>query len=86
MRIVMVWIVATTLIFMVSVGWYISLPVVVGVARAINSTVGNNSNARNIVTAVEYAGYIWGPLLIVFLLLWATINSQRRDVESEIYG
>ena len=85
MRVLIVWIVATTLIFMVSVSWYVSQPLVIGVARGMNSSI-TNANARNIATAVEYVSYAWGPLLIVFVLLWAIISSQARDVESEIYG
>ena len=85
MRVLIVWIVATTLIFMVSVSWYVSQPLVIGVARGMNSYI-TNANARNIATAVEYVSYAWGPLMIVFVLLWAIISSQARDVESEIYG
>lgn len=85
MRIVLVWVVAITLIFMVSLGWWVSQPVVIGVSRGINSSITDN-RGRLAATAVEYVSYAWGPVLILFILLWAVVSSQRRDVESEIYG
>jgi len=85
MRIVLVWVVAITLIFMVSLGWWVSQPVVIGVSRSINSSV-TDDRGRLAATAVEYSSYAWGPVLICFVLLWAVVSSQRRDVESEIYG
>ena len=84
MRIVLVWAVAITLIFTISLGWYISQPVVVGIARGLNSTY-TTQNQRNISTTIEYVSYLWGPLFIIFILLWAVINSQREDVESQYY-
>jgi len=87
MRIVMVWIVAITLIFIISVGWYVSQPVIIGVSRAINaSIVGTETNARNTITIIEFVSFIWGPVFILFILLWAFVSSARRDVESEVYG
>lgn len=85
MRIIVVWISAFVLIFMVSLGWYTSLPVVLGVSRGLNATYYADANARNVATAVEYMAYAWGPLLILILLLWAIISSSKRDVESEYY-
>ncbi len=79
------WIVASILMFSVTVGWYITQPVVIGFSRALNSSLTSDS-ARNVATAVEYGSVVWGPLLICFILLWAIYSSQQRDVESEIYG
>lgn len=81
----MVWLTASVLIFSISIGWYVSQPVVIGVARGVNSTI-TNQQGRNVATFVEYASFLWGPIVILFILLWAVISSQRRDVESEIYG
>jgi hypothetical protein len=81
----MVWIMALSLIFIVGVSWYISLPIVVGLGRVANSTVTLQA-ARNPIQAIEYAGYIWGPLFIVVILVWAIINSQRIDPESVVYA
>ena len=85
MRIVFVWLSAFTLLFMISVGWWVSLPVVIGVSQGLRPQI-TNPNGLLIATAIEYVSYIWGPLFDVFILLWAVLNSQRRDVESEVYG
>jgi len=85
MRIVMVWIVAVILIFTFSLGWWVSVPVVIGVSHALNSTI-TAPQGRSIATAVEYVAYAWGPILICFILLWAVISSQRRDIDSVVYG
>jgi len=86
MRILRVWILASIIIFSVSLGWYISQPVVIGFSRTLNSTIASNPHAANSAKAIEYASIAWGPLLIIFVLLWAIVSSQQRDVESVIYG
>ena len=86
MRVVKVWIMASIIIFTVSLGWYVSQPVVIGFSRSLNATISGNQNAVNAATAIEYGSIIWGPLLIIFILLWAIVSSQQRDVESVIYG
>jgi len=85
-RVVKVWIMASIIIFTVSLGWYVSQPVVIGFSRSLNATISGNQNAVNAATAIEYGSIIWGPLLIIFILLWAIVSSQQRDVESVIYG
>jgi len=85
MRIVYVWLWTFTLLFMISVGWWVSLPVVIGVSQGLRPQI-TNPNGLNIATAVEYVGYAWGPLFDGFIILWALLNSQRKDVESEVYG
>lgn len=85
MRILFVWVVAIALIFMVSIGWYSTMPVVLGMSRSLNATYYADANARNIATAVEYATYAWGPVFILFILLWALVSSSKRDVESQYY-
>lgn len=83
MRLFFVWLTASILIFSISLGWYVSLPVVLGVSRNLNFT---NPTGQNIATAVEYSSYAWGPLFCAFIFLWAVISSAKRDVESEVYG
>jgi hypothetical protein len=85
MRIVFVWLSAFTLLFMITMGWWVSQPVVIGVSQALRGQM-TNPNGLLIATMVEYVSYVWGPLFDVFILLWAVLNSQRRDVESEVYG
>lgn len=86
MRIVMVWITAFSLLFIITLGWYVTLPVIIGVSRNLNATTSDNPNVANISTAIEYAAYAWGPIMMLFIVLWAIISSQKRDVESEVHG
>lgn len=72
--------------FMVSLGWWISIPVVIGISRGLNASYYADANARQVATGVEYVSYAWGPVLILVILLWAVISSSKRDVESEYYG
>ena len=81
----MVWIVAITIIFIVSIGWYVSQPVVMGVASAMNSST-TNPQARTVAVGVQYVSFAWGPVLILFVLLWAVISSSKHDVESTVWG
>ena len=84
MRIVYVWLTTFTLLFMISVGWWVSLPIVIGVSMGLKSQI-TSPNGLLIATAIEYVSYIWGPLFDIFIILWAVLNSQHRDVESEVY-
>ena len=85
MRIVMVWIVAVTIIFTISLSWWVSLPVIMGVSYGLNSSI-TAPQGRNIAKGVEYVAYAWGPVLVLFILLWAVVSSQRKDIDSSIYG
>lgn len=85
MRIVRVLVTGTILIFMVSVGWWISQPVVIGFSRAINASI-TEAGGRTAMTAIEYTSYAWGPVLIIFIVLWMITSAGKRDVESELYG
>jgi len=85
MRIVQVWIVAIILVFTISLGWYVSQPIVLGVSRGLNSSI-TSPQGRLVATGVEYVSYAWGPLLMMFVLLWAVISSSKYDQESEVYG
>jgi len=85
MRIIKVWIAAFTLMFIFTIAWYVSLPTVLGMATGLEGSITNPA-ATNVVAAIKYACYVWGPILDIFLVLWAIISSQTRDVESEIYG
>jgi hypothetical protein len=69
---------------MITVGWWVCLPIVAAVSNALKPSMG--ASGLNVATAIEYANYVWGPILDVFIVLLALLNSQRRDVESEVYG
>lgn len=85
MRIVRVLVLGTILLFTVSLGWYISQPVVIGIARALNSSI-TEPRGRLAVTAIEYGSFAWGPILIIFIIIWMISSAAKRDVESELYG
>lgn len=84
MHIVRVWVTASILLFVVTLGWYVSQPVVIGMARSLQPMF--DQSGLNIATTIEYVSFAWGPILDIFILLWAIISSQARDVESQIYG
>lgn len=85
MRIIAVWLTAILLLFVISVSWWATLPAIIGVSFALNDSI-THPTGRSISTGIQYAGYAWGPLLCIFILLWAIISSQKRDIESEVYG
>jgi len=70
---------------MISLGWWVSLPVVFGVSRGINASV-TDARGRLAMTAIEYAEIAWGPVTDLFILLWMISSAAKRDVESELYG
>jgi Ni,Fe-hydrogenase I cytochrome b subunit len=84
MRILYVWLTALSLMTFVSIGWYVSMPIVYGVANALRPSITMGSGPA-IVGFVIIANISWGPIFDVVLLLWALISSQQKDVESEIY-
>ena len=86
MHVLWTWVVAIVLLFTTTVGWLVSIPIVVGVARGLNNTLPASGSGRSIATMIELLSFVWGPLFDIFILGWAVISSQRRDVESEVYG
>ena len=86
MRIVRVWISAFAFMFAITVSWWLTLPVIVSVADAIEAAApADVPEVTLLIDTVSYAASLWGPLLDLFILIWAFTESQRRDVESEIY-
>jgi len=83
---VAVWVLAICICLLIGVGWYATLPVVLGISNALNSTYYGDANARNVAVAVEYASFAWGPVFICFVILWAVVASSRQDQESVYYG
>ena len=83
MRIVVVLIYGISMLFLVSIGWYASLPIILGIANSLSFGTGVTYSLS---LGIRYASYAWGPALILFILLWMVISAQARDVESEMYG
>jgi len=85
MRIVRVLIIGSILLFVSTIGWYISQPVIFGLTRGLNSTISADANAVNVATAIEYASIAWGPLMTLFIVVWMVASASKRDVESVLY-
>ena len=84
MRVVKVWVSALVFMFVITVSWWITMPVVLAFINAVSSSI-TVSEGIMLMNAVGYVAVLWGPLLDLFILVWAFMESQRRDVESEIY-
>lgn len=89
MRIVFVWIMGIFLITVIVFAWYVSQPLVYSFAKEANSTITNVSDdataktkTRQTMTIIMLFNNIWAPILVVLILIWMFLSSQRRDVES----
>ena len=85
MRIIWVWIVAIGLMFTVTLGWYIFLPVSFALSSSIEAQIELNA-ALNILRIVEFITIAWGPLWDLFIVFWAAMESQRIDPMSARFG
>ena len=85
-RLIIVWCVALTLMFTVSVGYYITLPVAFALSAEIETQVSTIPAALQALRIVEYVVILWGPIWNFFILLWAYMESHRTDVVSQVYG
>lgn len=85
MRVIWVWIVAFSLMFTVTLGWYIFLPVSFAISSSIETQI-SISPALNILRLVEFLTIVWGPFWDVFIVVWAYMESQRIDPMSARYG
>lgn len=85
MRILFVWFTALSLLGFVTLTWYISQPIIVGIIRSASGTI-TLVPWTQIPKFIEIVNYIWGPLFDLIIVGWAIISSQKRDIESEVYG
>lgn len=86
MRMIVVWSVALTLLFTVSVGWLICLPICFALSSSIEAQVSTLPSALGAFRIIEYVVILWGPIWDIFILLWAFMESHRIDVTSQVYG
>ena len=86
LRMIVVWSVAFTLLFTVSVGWLISLPICFALSSSIEDQVNTLPGALSAFRIIEYVVILWGPIWDIFILLWAFMESHRIDVTSQVYG
>lgn len=84
MRVLFVWVTAIIVLFIVTVGWYISSQVVVTIAS--QAMTGLTGRAFSLLTLVEYVAAWWGPILDVVVLIWAILNSQEIDPNSRAFA
>lgn len=85
MRVIWVWMVALTLLFTVTLGWYLLLPVSFALSSSIEEQISVNP-ALNTLRIIEFVSIVWGPFWDILIVLWAWMQSQRIDPTSIQYG
>lgn len=86
MRIVFVILTGIGLIFTIGTGWYLSQTLVLQIAYGCEGLITATEEGASLLNLVEWANILWGPLLIILVIVWMIASAQARDVESEIYG
>ena len=74
------------LIFTIGTGWYLSQTLVLQIASSCGGLITATEEGASLLNLVEWANIVWGPLLIILVIVWMIASAQARDVESEIYG
>lgn len=85
MQILYVWITALVLCLSITIGWYISLDLVNQIASSNMDLIGTSGRGFNLLKLIEYVNIAWGPVFDFLVILWAIVNSARRDITSEVY-
>lgn len=83
MRMLFVILTGLSLIFVVTVAWYFSQPVVLSLSNAFISEL--SGDALSVMHLVQFANIIWGPLFDILIITWMIASAQARDIESERY-
>lgn len=86
MRMVFVILTGIGLIFTIGTGWYLSQTLVLQIASNCLGLITATEEGASLLNLVEWANIVWGPLLILLVIVWMVASAQARDVESEIYG
>ncbi len=70
---------------MITTAWYISQPIVLQLSQA---ALGQDLSGTplSLVSLVQFANIIWGPIFDGIILFWMVASAQARDIESEAYG
>lgn len=84
MKPLFVWITVAILLFVESMSWYLTVPIVLAMTEGTRNMT-NGTQAGNIVTIIEVIAFIWGPIMMLFTILWGFVVAGTRDVESEMY-
>jgi hypothetical protein len=85
MQILYVWITALVLCLSITIGWYISQDIVNQIANSNMDIIGTSGRGFNLLKLIEYVNIAWGPVFDFLVILWAIVNSARRDITSEVY-
>lgn len=85
MQILYVWITALVLCLSITIGWYISQDLVNQIASSNMDLIGTSGRGFNLLKLIEYVNIAWGPVFDCLVILWAIVNSARRDITSEVY-
>lgn len=90
MRPVTVWLVGILIISIVMFGWYMTQPILVRsiqISDTIMEDSGwNSSKSDQTFTVLTYLANLWPVPIVLVILLWMYISSQREDPESRLYG
>ena len=86
LRIIFVWITAIFLWGVIVFAWYASQPLVYSIVTVANSTLANIENSTTVTTKSSQTATvlllfnnIWAPIMVIIVLVWAVISSQRED-------
>lgn len=86
MRMIFVIITGIGLIFTIGVCWYLSQTLVTQIAYTFSGQITATEEGTSTLQLLEYANIVWGPLLIILVIVWMIASAQAKDIESEIYG
>lgn len=84
MRILFVWLTTVSVVFVITVGWYIGLELTVKITEGFLGSV--TGQALSLTGLIGYAAILWGPLFDIIVIAWAIVNSQAIDPISERYS
>lgn len=90
MRIILVWVVGIFLITVIALTWYVTQPFIIKTTMVCDDVMEdmgqNRTEWENTVTILDYVGNLWPVPIVIAILLWMFISSQREDPESVLYG
>ena len=90
MRIILVWVVGIFLITVIGFTWYVTQPFIVKTTAVCDDIMEDMSQNRteweNTVTIIDYVANLWPVPIVIAILIWMYISSQREDPESVLYS
>jgi len=86
MRMLFVIITGLTLMFTITIAWYISQTIVNSISTAMLGEITSTSEGTSLLYLLQFCNIIWGPIFDILVIVWMIASAQARDVESEIYA